>query len=117
MDSWESCALDDIQLVELSKLEHKLFEREIVDANNFDFTQKPQNDVLLSTSDSIDDKSQIIKNTISKSESSCHNFLYKIDEVLQLLSELSASYFDVTGRTNILMQSCEELLEQQVGIV
>jgi putative N-acetylmannosamine-6-phosphate epimerase len=55
-----------------------------------------------------------MKEVLTQSEISCHEFLDKIDEVLQVLSNIII--FDVTGRTNTLMRSCEDLLEQQVFI-
>jgi hypothetical protein len=55
--------------------------------------------------------------SLIKSESSCRAFLTELDSILGTLGEVSNLYDDVTGRTNSLMMNCENLLEQQVGLL
>lgn len=112
MDNWESCTLDDIQLNEIAKLEAYLLRDSDSLAKTTD-ESTVDNDVACTISET-DEDIEAMKNIIAEAESSCHSFVEKIDEVLQTLSELSSSYTDVTSRTNTLMQSCEDLLEQQV---
>ncbi len=64
---------------------------------------------------SINDRSIINRrNLIVETEKCCSSYLEQIDDVLQTLSTISTSYFDITSRTNLFMRSCEDLLEQQV---
>jgi len=37
-----------------------------------------------------------------------------LDGILSVLEDVSNAHADVTGRTNILMHNCENLLEQKV---
>lgn len=107
--------LDDVQLNEIAKLEAYLL-RDYADAPSSSSTTETsgtQNDDILNISET-DNDIEAMKNIIADAESSCHSFVERIDEALQTLSELSTSYSDVTSRTNTLMQSCEDLLEQQV---
>lgn len=116
MDSWEYSLLDESQLNEIAKLESYLIQEyetnELNDLDNNKITTSEtdgNND-----NDNNEDDIEAMKNIIVNAESSCHLFVERIDEALQNLSELSTSYSDVTSRTNTLMQSCEDLLEQQV---
>ncbi len=54
------------------------------------------------------------KSALSEAESTCKTFLTELDELLALSSAIASSHLDVTGRTNNLILSCENLLEQQV---
>jgi len=116
MDSWEYCTLDDVQLNEIAKLEAYLIRE--YDETPLSSSSKPSDNanqfIFTSENDDDNDDIEVMKNIISDAESSCHSFVERIDEALQSLSELSMSYSDVTSRTNTLMQSCEDLLEQQV---
>lgn len=112
IDNWEHCSLDDVQMNAILNYETNLLE-----SNKEVETTIPNSShahSLGSSSSESDYEIQIMKEVLTQSEISCHEFLDKIDEVLQVLSNLSSSYFDVTGRTNTLMRSCEDLLEQQV---
>ena len=110
MDSWDTSVLDIIQLNMISKYESLISE-------NSESTLTEFNDFAIgidfSTSQS-DYEIEVMKTMLTDDEKCCREFIDKIDEVLLILSTLSTSYSDVTGRTNTLMRSCEDLLEQQV---
>lgn len=55
-----------------------------------------------------------LQESIVSAEKSCRESLAAVDGLLNVLSEISTDYEDVTGRTNSLMMNCENLLEQQV---
>jgi hypothetical protein len=52
--------------------------------------------------------------SLTEAETICSSFLFKVDEILLVLDEISTSHEEITGRTNVLMMNCESLLEQQV---
>ena len=45
----------------------------------------------------------------------CRQSLESLDSVLLMIQDVKSAYFDVTGRTNSLVQKCETLLDQQVS--
>ena len=118
MDSWDSCSLDEVQRLELAKLDN-LFDFFDNKSVNVDNPRKLSNEKAV-TLNFIRADSFVNENFVSKkkllldTEITCKTYLDSIDELLQTLSSLSVSYYDVTGRTNILMASCEDLLDQQV---
>jgi hypothetical protein len=48
-----------------------------------------------------------------QTEHTCSNFIGDLDKMLLTLQELANSQDSVTGRTNLLMMSCESLMEEQ----
>ena len=111
MDTWDVSLLDDSQLSIISKYENLL--NEATETELSKSTKDAMNGIEFSSSQS-DYEIQTMEKVLSENEKSCKEFIDKIDDVLQILSDLSTSYSDVTGRTNTLMMSCEDLLEQQV---
>lgn len=111
MESWDTCVLNDLQQAEIAKLD------EIIATgysdNHLDQLVENSNDKNNSNTFNDDSDTFEMKDLLTKTELSCHIFLDQIDEVLQTLSNLSTIYYEVTGRTNTLMRSCEDLLEQQ----
>ena len=57
---------------------------------------------------------ETVFSALSAVESSCSSFINSLDEILGVLDEVGRAHSDVTGRTNVLMENCESLLEQQV---
>lgn len=62
-------------------------------------------------------KEHNIQSALSDAEQSCATALSLLDSILDLLNDVSSAHDDVTGRTNSLMTTCENLLEQQVNII
>lgn len=54
--------------------------------------------------------------TLVDVEQKCNQFLMKLDEILNILDDISLSHQEITSRTNVLMMNCESLLEQQVDL-
>ena len=54
-------------------------------------------------------------NSLVDAELNCKTLLEDANEIIVALSALSAHYNEVTGRSNTLTKTCENLLEQQVG--
>ena len=51
---------------------------------------------------------------LHETETSCGKFIEELDDIIEVLDGISSAHEDVTGRTNVLMLNCENLLEQQV---
>ena len=55
-----------------------------------------------------------LQSVLDDTESTCLHFVNELDGILSVLEDVSNAHADVTGRTNILMHNCENLLEQKV---
>lgn len=104
---WEHCSLDQESLDFASKF-------------NITSTNLASEPVAASTSSSastgVKAKSEDLftQTELNALERTCGEFLQTLDTSLRLISDIDKDYHDVTGRTNTLIQNCEDLLEQQV---
>ena len=110
MADWNNCAvLDERLLNELQDLE--AFYQSSSSLSTID---KISTDILILETQTVENNSSNdIDQVVRSAEGECFKFLEEIDNALQLLSTLGVSYTDVTSRTNTLMRSCEDLLDQQ----
>ena len=110
MADWNNCAvLDERLLNELQDLE--AFYQSSSSSSTID---KISTDILVLETQTVENSSSNdIDQVVRSAEGECFKFLEEIDNALQLLSTLGVSYTDVTSRTNTLMRSCEDLLDQQ----
>lgn len=122
---WDHCRLDD-QISHSLKALHDSIQSRQENGHNRDYdnsketnNQKPPMPITATTI-VVDVKSVnesnlgTQKSALSEAENTCQDFLRELDDLLLVLSGISTAHSDVTGRTNNLIVSCENLLEEQV---
>jgi hypothetical protein len=114
---WEHCVLDSNTQEILSEIEKSWIESSGTNLNSLTETNSVENhsnDEKNSILAENQSEGSITQSELHSLEQICDQYLQKVDFSLQLISEISKEYHDVTSRTNILIQRCENLLEQQV---
>lgn len=122
---WDYCVIDDELFNTLSQLDSNyLIEpnsniktSETSDICDEDLTSDyyDNNSLNYSKGNKFDDI--LTQHELTVAEETSAFFLNELDKSLKLLSEMASEYSDVTGRTNSLIQNCENLLEQQVSFI
>jgi hypothetical protein len=109
---WDLCHLDSDTLAEVDKLQSSGLISSAARGNN-EVTEVGAEEA---TSPATYASNSIygLQSSIVTTEQYCRESLQAVDDILNVLNEISNDFQDVTGRTNSLMMNCENLLEQQV---
>jgi hypothetical protein len=112
---WELCQIDDEQVMLIQQLAH-----------TYEELENPPAVSLTHDGSSVSDDSDLNKGdsgnlsgigglhaALIQTEHTCANFVTDLDKMLSSLQELASAHDSVTGRTNSLMMSCENLMEEQ----
>ncbi len=111
---WDHCHVDPTVVEEFELLQSELNGRTARDNNQDTITT---NSIDIPSSSSFNEKFSVdnkIQSILCDTNDSCQAALELLDSVLLIVQDVKSAYFDVTGRTNSLIQKCEDLLEQQV---
>jgi hypothetical protein len=111
MSFWDNCEPNEEQSVFLGEIENIILASRQSTAQN---TTIPLSSQSVVTHKAVMPIYEAF-NSLTEVETMCSSFLYKLDEILEVLDEISTSHEEITGRTNVLMMNCESLLEQQVA--
>ena len=118
---WDQCQLDNSIAASLTTLNELLHPESVSNSTTHDSigaTTLKNGSLLDSKASSTAVEVPLLgsqKSALTDAEHSCKVFLEELDALLTLLTGISNSHVDVTGRTNNLILSCENLLEQQVN--
>lgn len=110
---WDHCHVDPTVVEEFEFLQNELNGSTARDNNQDTIT----NSIDIPSSSSFNEKFSVdnkIQSILCDTNDSCQAALELLDSVLLIVQDVKSAYFDVTGRTNSLIQKCEDLLEQQV---
>lgn len=110
MNVWDRCLLDESQAGLVSQFEESI-----------KYLEQNENESNVIVSRALPTTLQCTgingyKESLFVSEKYCDTFALELESILNLLTDLSSSFIDVTRRTNSLMMNCEHLLEQQVFV-
>ena len=112
---WELCYLDSDTLSLIDDIQSKST-NEIPSSSHQNGTTVADDSIEQNNIISKSNNNNIynLQDSIIETEKSCRNSLLQVDNIINVLNEISVDFEDVTGRTNSLMINCENLLEQQV---
>ena len=123
MSLWESCEPTNEQLSDLLEIENIIR----LSSSSFPPSSSSHNELISSSSSSSLTSPSYPSHhqhnnftkflTLVDVEKKCNQFLMKLDEILNILDDISLSHEEITSRTNVLMMNCESLLEQQVDLL
>jgi hypothetical protein len=110
---WELCHVDPVVVEELDFIQEEWNGADTKHSHEI-LTEVPSSSSAgFHSKEALDNK---IQSLLCDTNESCKTALEVLDSVLIIVQDVKNAYFDVTGRTNSLIQKCEDLLDQQVRI-